>query len=222
MIGYPNDVKYAFEYAEIRNFNVESSRKMFKVMLLGNDEDSQSSLMRSFLGKSLKEKMGDIVCGTIDQSNQILESKYLIFLKNPDLSNLEDCDIACIIFDGSLESINYLKESVIPFLPQKVPRLLILNKKDNQDHENVYAFSLELGLREYAQVNFAKRCPDSLFKQIRDIVQYPFKGSMRKETVGGNYNGSSSVALWFLLGVGFASSAVYIGKKLTQSSLLRF
>mmetsp|Transcript_4067 Transcript_4067/g.3909 ORF Transcript_4067/g.3909 Transcript_4067/m.3909 type:complete len:223 (+) Transcript_4067:1155-1823(+) len=222
MIGYPNKFQTAYIITPIRNFNKESDRKVFKVNLLGDDIEAQNSLMRSFLGKNIRDHVPSVVCGAVDPGDVFSDNTYLLLCRDPDLNTLEECDVACIIFDGSLGSINFLKERVLTLLPQKMPRLLILNKKENQDHENVYAFSLELGLREYAQVNFSKKVPDLLFKQIKDTAQYPYKGSLRRDGGGSSSGESSSVAFWFLLGMGFATSAVFIGKRLIQNNILKF
>ncbi|CAG9324588.1 unnamed protein product [Blepharisma stoltei] len=222
MIGYPNKFQTAYTVTSARNFSKESDRKVFKVNLLGDDIESQNSLMRSFLGKNIRDHVPSVVCGAVDPGDVFSDNTYLLLCRDPDLNTLEECDISCIIFDGSLGSINFLKERVLTLLPQKMPRLLILNKRENQDHENVYAFSLELGLREYAQVNFSKKVPDSLFKQIKDTAQYPYKGSLRRDGGNSGSGESSSIAFWFLLGMGFATSAVFIGKRLIQNNILKF
>ena len=49
-------------------------------------------------------------------------------------------------------------------MDSEVPKLLVLNKSELIDSENVYPFSLELALKEHCSVNLKKSRPDGLFR----------------------------------------------------------
>jgi len=85
------------------------------------------------------------------------------------------CDVACLLHDGASASVEYLREEVVPSLPEMTPKLVVQTKTEEAEVSD-YSFALDLGLAEHTGVSLRKGRPDSLFKQLVDISLNPLKG----------------------------------------------
>jgi len=214
-LGYSQEVTTTYLESEKRNVEKPAQKKVFVISLVGEQGVGRESLMRSFLYKPTSSPISNQVCSMIEEKENIWDSKFLVLTKVFD----HKADVVCLIYDGSSSSMNYLREEVVPNLTQDMPRLLVLNRHNQQaESESAYSFSLELGLREHAQIDLSKQRPDSLFLQLKDIAQHPYKGILRLEKKRDLHPKESQSYVWGLAALGAAAVGALLLKNVKFNS----
>ena len=115
-----------------------------------------------------------------------------------------------MVYDGSSISMNFIKKQAFD---ERIPRILLLNKNDAQEHDSAYSFSLELGLRECPQFCLKTQRPNSLYKMLKDYASDPNRGSIRRAKIKSQPSKKGSLNKWIIAGLGIVSFALYIGKR---------
>ena len=119
-LGYYEKIDSAYEKISYSN---TQKRKVFICTVIGLQKSGKKLLLRRFLYKNSEENISSIVCGSVEESENITESKFLILSKNEEIYS----DVVCMVYDGTVASMNYIKKLVID---EKKPRILLLNKNE--------------------------------------------------------------------------------------------
>lgn len=203
LLGYQYPVATAYKRVK----RSTSSRKVFQISLLGDRGVGKSDLLRSFLYKNAGETVGKVVCGVIEEAEYVWDSKYLIISRKP-LHPSENPDLICLMYSppASMQCIKRL----LPDLPD-TPRLLILNKTDLIEAENLYSFSLELSIKDYASVSLQKNRSNGIFQQMKEMASNPFESKVMYKQLGLSNRNAYITKLLYVLGTTLL--AVYIYSK---------
>lgn len=206
-LGYPQSIVSA--YTKIERSKL-SQRKLHVCLVAGNEMVGKKHLLRKFLYKQADEPVLDTVCGSIEETEIVNKSTFLIMTKGEDEKKP---DVVCMVYNGTAMSQSYIKKFT---LDEKVPRILMLNKNDMLDHESAYSFALELGLRECPQFNLKSQRPGSLFKQLKDYAVDPTKGSIRRIKNRARPQEQNSLGKWIFAGIGVISIALLVGNRVIR------
>ena len=202
-LGYYYPIRTAYESYY---FSDISHRKLVVCSVVGYTSVGKKQLLRKFLNREINENILNCVCGSIEESDNIFEGKYLILSKREE----KIADVVCMVYDGSGPSMNFIKKLVIN---DKTPRILLLNKNDLQEHDSAYSFSLELGLRECPQFCLKSQRPNSLYRLIKDYATEPLKGSIRRGKIRSQPKKKNLINIWTIATLGIASVAIYMSRK---------
>lgn len=202
-IGY--DQNFSTSYIILKRKDLQSRRVHYS-LVLGNGKVGKKLLIKKFLQKEAEDSANSTVCGSIEETEDLLESSYLILSKT---EGKVQPDVVCLVYDGSSASINYIKKLN---LPESTPRILMLNKNDSIDHESAYSFALEIGLKECPQFNLRVQRPNTLFKQLKDYAVNPTRAPIRRAKVKNKPRKQSNGLKWVIGGL-VLIGALFIGNR---------
>jgi GTPase SAR1 family protein len=191
---------------EVFSKSAVNKRRVLVCSVTGYQNVGKKMLIRRFLYKNSNENVSNCVCNTLNESENVLDSKYLILTKKEDKIS----DVVCMVYDGSNASINFIKKLVID---EAKPRILLLNKNDFQEHDSAYSFSLELGLRECPQFCLKNQRPNSLFKLVKDYAVEPQKGSIRRGKIRSQPNNRNFINGWTAISMGIVVLGYFVARK---------
>ena len=159
-----------------------NKRKVFLCYIFGDEGVGKSSLLSSFINKppdSLDTPL-DTVCAVVEGDKRVGESYYLIvrltqLQVRTTTTGAGACDVCCLLHDGTATSIDYLREEVIPSIPDMTPKVIVRTKSEEGEGSD-YSFAIDMGLMEHPGISLRKGKPENLFRQLIDVSLNPIKG----------------------------------------------
>jgi len=210
-IGFSYNYEDAFIITKERDVTDFSQRRVFCGFVLGETGVGKTSLLNSLLEKEfnpnqMPSTLPNMVSRIIeDTSSQLLESKCLVLIEYPTVAleemknNLDLCDVAIILQDGTRESQEFIANEL--FLPPLLPRIRVNTKSD-------YPMKLTIDL--------SKERPVGLFTEIVNIAIRPMNGleeHVRREIKKSMQEKRVSVALKIGIVVAVFVSGIAIMRK---------